>query len=268
MGRRWAKRPTRTDLRSDAARQSIGVTLFSGTAHFPLEALAYAVGFGVYRAQRRRAGDFLGDDVRWSLIVAAVLGAALGSKVLHHAADPVALVEHAREPLFWLGGKTIVGALLGGWFTVEWQKRRLGIVRATGDLYVVPLCVGIAIGRVGCLLSGVNDATHGSPTTLWWGMDLGDGVARHPTQLIEIVFVTGLGLWLARARTRRTGDLFLLFVASYLGFRFAVDFLKPIPRLAGLGGIQWACLAGVLWCARVAWRRDVRTIGAPTELRT
>ena len=41
--------------------------------------------------------------------------------------------------------------------------------RSTGDLFVVPLCVGTAIGRIGCFLSGLEDRTYGTPTSLPWG---------------------------------------------------------------------------------------------------
>jgi hypothetical protein len=46
-----------------------------------------------------------------------------------------------------IGAKTIAGALLGGWIAVEIQKRRAGIGEPTGDLFAVPLAIGIAIGR-------------------------------------------------------------------------------------------------------------------------
>ena len=81
-----------------------------------------------------------------------------------------------------LGGKTIVGGLIGGLVGVELVKLAMGIRRSTGDLYAPALAVAIAIGRIGCLLTGVADDTSGTPTSLPWGMDLGDGVSRHPTQ--------------------------------------------------------------------------------------
>jgi hypothetical protein len=45
------------------------------------------------------------------------------------------------------------------------------------------------------------------------------------------------------------GDRFRLFLASYLAFRLAVDFLKPDPPAIALGmsAIQWACVAGLLY---------------------
>ena len=71
----------------------------------------------------------------------------------------------------------MVGALLGGTVAVEWIKRRLGVTQRTGDLFAIPMCVAIAIGRLGCFFSGLGDHTFGSPTNLPWGVDFGDGIA-------------------------------------------------------------------------------------------
>ena len=85
-----------------------------------------------------------------------------------------------------------VGGLIGGLIAVEWTKRWLRVTIPTGDLLVVPLVAGIAIGRIGCFLTGLADRTYGLATGLPWGVDFGDGVLRHPTQIYEIVFLTGL----------------------------------------------------------------------------
>ena len=216
--------------------------------HAIFEALAYATGFWVYRRLRRHAGDPLGSSDRWAMIVAVVLGAVIGSKILHHLAHPDLLARHWREPLFLLGGKTIVGGLLGGLIAVEWTKKRKSIQRSTGDLYAIPLCVGIAIGRIGCFMAGVHDDTWGQPSDLAWAMDGGDGILRHPTPLYELVFLAILGwrLWRRSRWPHPEGDLFAAFMIAYLGFRFAIDFLKPREIIGGLGLIQWACLGGLL----------------------
>src|ERR1700687_941784 len=118
--------------------------------HWVFEALAYAVAFRLYLTLRRREGDPLDDDTRWWVIAAAAAGAAVGSKVLYWFEDPRLTLAHWHDPIFLMGGKTIVGALIGGLLAVEWIKHRLGITRRTGDLFALPLCVGIAIGRIGC----------------------------------------------------------------------------------------------------------------------
>lgn len=223
------------------------IGLFHPVMHPVFETLGYAGGFEAYRRARSRAGDRLPDEKRWIVIAAAAVGALIGSRVL-------GLLEEApHRGLAWHdfllpGGKTIVGGLLGGWAAVELAKWGAGIRSRTGDLFAVPLCVGIAIGRIGCFLAGLADDTYGTATSLPWGVDFGDGVRRHPTQVYEFVFLTviGAGLWWIGRRPHREGALFRWFLTAYLVWRFAIDFIKPEPVWHGLAVIQWACLAGLV----------------------
>lgn len=43
-------------------------------------------------------------------------------------------------------------------------------------------------------------------------------------------------------------------MVAYLGWRLAIDFLKPEVRIAGLGGIQWACVAMLIYYGRDIYR--------------
>jgi prolipoprotein diacylglyceryltransferase len=136
------------------------------------------------------------------------------------------------------------------------MKTRLGVVVATGDLLALPLTLGIAIGRVGCFLTGLADETYGAAATLPWGVDFGDGVPRHPTQLYEIAFLVLLGLVLVMRghRLAVVGDRFKLFMLAYLTFRVLVDLVKPAVHVGGLSMIQWACVAAIAYYARHAPR--------------
>jgi phosphatidylglycerol:prolipoprotein diacylglycerol transferase len=227
--------------------------------HFLFEALGYALAAGLYLKQRRRLGDPLPDDSRVALLVAAAVGAAVGSRLLFWLCEPRVTLAHARDLSYLAGGKTIVGALLGGLAAVEWTKRRAGVTVPTGDLYVLPLCAGMAVGRIGCFLAGPADHTAGTPTSLPWGIAWGDGVRRHPTALYEIVFLALLAwsLSVLASDRRRPGLAFALFLSAYLAFRLAVDFVKPEPPplWLGLSAIQIACVAGLGYYAVILPRR-------------
>jgi phosphatidylglycerol---prolipoprotein diacylglyceryl transferase len=220
--------------------------------HFVFESLAYFLGFRVYLWQRRRHGDAIDTGTRWSIVAAAIAGAAVGSKLLFWFENPALTWQHATDLVFLMSGKTIVGGLVGGLIGVELTKAALGVRQSTGDLFAVPLAIGAAIGRIGCFLTGLSDQTYGIATTLPWGVDFGDGVRRHPTQLYEAAFLVALAIVLVRASRRPhvNGDLFKGFMAGYLGLRLAVDTLKPEPHYAGLSSIQWVCLAVLLYYAR------------------
>jgi phosphatidylglycerol---prolipoprotein diacylglyceryl transferase len=248
--------------------------------HFFFEALSYVVAFIVYLALRRRVGDPIITPLRWAVVAAAVAGAALGSKLLYWLEDPQLTWHNLNNPTYLAGGKTIVGALAFGLITVELAKRYIGLHTSTGDLYAIPLALGIAIGRIGCFLTGLSDNTYGTPTNLPWAVNFGDGVPRHPTQLYEIVFLLILIpilyavltriVILSEGVTKRSavtaqskdlslnhqfvprrllpGDAFKVFMVAYMLFRLLCDFIKPYQRIfLGLGGIQWACVLLLLY---------------------
>jgi prolipoprotein diacylglyceryltransferase len=233
--------------------------------HIFFETLSYVIAVCVYLFLRRRFGDPISTPIRWAAVAAAVAGAALGSKILYLFEDPQLTWRNLNNPAYLMGGKTIVGALAFGLLTVELVKRYIGLRTSTGDLYAIPLALGIAIGRIGCFLTGLADNTYGNPTHLPWAIDFGDRTLRHPTQLYEILFLLLLIPLLyvalkkavvlsqppdARRLTPRfrPGDAFKLFMVAYMSFRLLIDFLKPYPRIfLGLGGIQWACLLILLY---------------------
>lgn len=220
--------------------------------HWFFETLAYAAAFRLYLTVRRYKGDALPDADRWWVIAGATMGAAVGSKLLYWFEDPRLTLQHLHDPAFLLGGKTIVGALAVALFSVELVKKQFEINTRTGDLFALPLCLGIAIGRVGCFLTGLEDHTAGIATSLPWGVNFGDAIPRHPTQLYEVLFVLALGafLWRQMNRPHVEGDLFKMFMVTYFAFRFLCDFLKPEVRVfARLSSIQWVCAAMLLYYA-------------------
>lgn len=237
---------------------------FDLSAHLVFETLAYFLGFQLFLFLRRRLpGESLPFEITAWILVGAVFGALAGSKLLAWLEHPHQYWSLRSDPQALFAGKTIVGGLLGGWLGVEVAKRFLRVHSRTGDLYALPLLLGIAVGRVGCFLTGLPDQTYGTATSLPWGVDFGDGIARHPTQLYESLFALLLGVVLFAIRgriARRSGDLFRIFLAGYLLFRFAVEWIKPSPKgYVGLSAIQIASLLGVIVCVIQLLRRSTLT---------
>ncbi|MBW8879940.1 MAG: prolipoprotein diacylglyceryl transferase [Asticcacaulis sp.] len=202
--------------------------------HLVFETLAYGVGFRLYLWLRKQ-GDRLDDRTRMTALVGAIVGAGLGSKLLGFAEHPELWQPALDNPIYLMAAKTILGGLLGGIIGVETAKAIAGVKASTGDLYVFPLIAAIAIGRIGCLLTGVSDGTWGDATHFILGFDAGDGVVRHPTPLYEIGFLIVLAgvLWQVRARfILQNGDLFKLFIMAYCAWRFLIEFLKPVTTSA------------------------------------
>jgi len=134
-------------------------------------------------------------------------------------------------------GHSIAGAICGAIILIELYKTLAGIRGSTGLQFVAPLAAGIAVGRVGCFLAGLPDYTYGTPTTLPWGVDFGDGVHRHPVQLYEsFAMLSFLVVFLREIAQRneyvlRQGSY--LFVGWYALQRFMWEFLKPYPAVVG-----------------------------------
>ena len=217
--------------------------------HWVFEGLAYAVGV-IWIGVGRRFGDVLDRGARWSIVAAALAGGFIGSRILASVENPFALsaVDSFQAAA---AAKTIVGGLAGGLIAVEWTKRLKGIQIATGDLLTLPLIAGMAIGRIGCFLSGLEDQSYGVPTAVPWSVDFGDGIGRHPTQLYEIAFLCGVGALIVLRGDRLTiaGDRFKLFAVAYMTWRVLVDFIKPGVHVGGLTMIQWVCVAVVAFYA-------------------
>jgi prolipoprotein diacylglyceryltransferase len=229
--------------------------------HTLFETTAYAAGFRLFLRERRRSALPALADRESSLAigVGAILGAALGAKIAYWLYDPAYAFSGFPDWKHLLGGKSIIGALLGGLAGVETAKKLDGVHGSTGDAFVRPLMLGMAIGRIGCFLSGLDDHTAGNPTSLPWGVDFGDGVPRHPTQLYEVLFLALWATLLARRgdRLSRPGDRFRAFMAGYLAYRLCIESIRPVPLhyFGALSGLQLLCVAGLLY-----YHRDIPRI--------
>ena len=210
--------------------------------------MAFFAAFRYYTYLRKQTNDTISNSNRLSIILGAILGALFGSRLIGFLENP--LIEFSfTNFMLLLNTKSIMGGLFGGLIGVETAKKRIGETQSSGDLFTFPIILGIMTGRIGCFLSGINEFTYGNSTTFWTGMDLGDGVLRHPIALYDIVFLLFLWLFLQKIKPytqKESGLQFKLFMLLYFGFRFGIEFIKPnIFYMAGLSSIQWLCV--VCW---------------------
>jgi phosphatidylglycerol:prolipoprotein diacylglycerol transferase len=187
-------------------------------------------------------------------IAALVFGAGVGA-VLFGSAN------------LWLAhlpgvARSIEGAIFGGIAAVELYKRMAGVTVRTGARFALPLAVGVAVGRIGCFFSGLDDFTHGTPTTLPWGHDFGDGIARHPVQLYEsaamALFLAAYLIGLKRRSPWAIRRGFYAMCIVYGVQRFAWEFLKPYPPVLGPLNIFHVLCGGLAIYGWVYWRGDVQ----------
>ncbi len=228
--------------------------------HLVLEYLAFFLGFRYYITLRRNTDDHISSSNRLSIILGAILGALIGSRLVGVLENP--LIEFSQKNLIeLLNTKTIMGGLFGGLLGVELAKKIIGEKKSSGDLFVLPIIFGIFIGRIGCFLSGIKEFTYGKVTKSVFGMDLGDGLMRHPTSLYELVFLVVLffGLkWIKKNIELKNGELFKLFMLLYFGFRFFIEFLKPnVFYLFGLSTIQLLCVICWLYYSKFIIQKTI-----------
>jgi phosphatidylglycerol:prolipoprotein diacylglycerol transferase len=206
-------------------------------AYPALMGVAVATGVLVSRRTQKPLGLSWGE--RLAIALGAFCGGMLGAKLPFVLLDWDGLLSGAA----WFdSGKTLVLGLVGGYFGVEAAKWALHIRVKTGDSFAVPVAAAIAVGRLACFSAG---CCYGTPTDLPWGVDFGDGLRRHPTQLYEFGFhfscAVILALLLGRGLFR--GQLVKLYILTYLAYRFATEFIRPEPKLwLGLSVYQWAIL--------------------------
>jgi len=199
--------------------------------------LGVLAAFVSFRVEARRRGVWGDERLLWIVAGALVCG-ALGAKAAtawHYAAvtGDTSLVGLAVR-----GGRSILGGLAGAYAGVVVTRRLVGYRRRTGDLFAPGVALGMAIGRVGCLLS----EPPGTPTDLPWGVRLTPAEAAaipgcpawcadrplHPSFVYEILFQLAAFAVLLRARPHltRDGDLFKLYLLGYAVFRFLVEFVR------------------------------------------
>lgn len=217
----------------------------------------------VFAVEARRRGQT--DERLAFVILGAVVGGAIFMRMgtwLQH----VDLRDNASLAEQWLyGNRSILGGLVGAWLGVHVAKRLTGYRSRTGDLFAPAVALGMAVGRVGCLLT----EAPGTPTAGGWGITLDDAAAArtgapaevglHPSFVYEIVFhlvaFAVLWLWL-RHRSLPPGESFVWYVGAYGVFRFLVEFVRGNDvAWEGLTRPQLFLLATVpLVLARIAFQ--------------
>lgn len=149
-----------------------------------------------------------------------ILWAIIGSRMAYVLQDISYYRHHLLDILkIWQGGLVFSGGLLIAALAMVWYLRHhLLPFWKVGDLFAPAVCIGQAIGWIGCFMAG---CCYGTPTDLPWGVVFTDphtlaprNIPLHPTQLYAsvsdiIIFVVLLVL---RAKKKFEGQVFLWFL--------------------------------------------------------
>lgn len=210
-------------------------------------ALAFLTGFWI--TAKRMEEEGLDPELASTLLVYAMFGGLLGSK-LYYAID-VGLRTGApfSELFFSRAGITWYGGLLGGTLACYIGARIHRVSFLTlANCSATTLAVGQALGRVGCFLVGDD---YGRPTDLPWAVAFPQGAPPtdkpvHPTQLYEVAWLLPVAafLWWRRKRSPFVFGEYL--IANGAG-RMVIEQWRVNPEVAlGLTEPQWIGVALVV----------------------
>lgn len=191
-------------------------------------ALGVLAGMQAVLAEARRYG-WNQDDMS-KLSVWTFLMGLLGSRVVYiltRLGDPYVdtweLIFNVRAGFVFYGG------FIASWLFLIWYVRRKKLpFWAVLDTFCLGICIGLAMGRVGCFLGG---CCYGVPTTLPWGAVM-KGESHlgplHPVQLYEFLFLVAFFafLWWRRKRKAFEGEILALFIGGYAIARYALEFWR------------------------------------------
>lgn len=214
----------------------------------------------VFLVEARRRGR--SADERLVLIV---LGALVGGAVMMRLgtwAQHVDLRDNASLVEQWAyGNRSILGGLVGAWLGVHVAKRLTRYPLRTGDLFAPAVAAGLAVGRIGCLLSEPSRSGQTNWSFAW-------EIAFHAAAFAV--------LWgVLRHRPLPPGTTFVWYVAAYGAFRFAIEFWRGNDVAWHLGSLALtrpqlflACtvpllLARITYAAR---RGDYRAAPEPARV--
>jgi phosphatidylglycerol:prolipoprotein diacylglycerol transferase len=208
------------------------------TWHGLFTALGVVVGVFMAAFLARRAG--IDEDTIYNMALCLVVGGIIGARalyVLEHFGD----FQDDLAEVFAIqtGGISIYGALFGGTLgAVAYAAwRRLPRWGAMADAAAIGAILGMAVGRVGCLINGdiFGRATDWSIGLVYTHSDspsyyaLPSELAQHPVTAYEIagdLAIFALLLFVLRRVFKRDGMIFFAWVFLYAALRFGVSFLR------------------------------------------
>jgi phosphatidylglycerol:prolipoprotein diacylglycerol transferase len=229
--------------------------------HGVLTALGVVCGVGVAAFFARRAG--FNEDTIYNTALALVIGGIIGARALFVLEN---LDQFEDDPLdvfaINAGGISIYGALVGGMIGASAYAgwRRLPCIAAMADVAALGAIIGMAVGRVGCLLLGDIFAkttdwpigvlyTHSDSPSYPRFTAVDPQLAQHPVVAYEIAgdLLIFVALFVLYRVLKRDGMVFWAWVFLYGAMRFGISFLREDDIvLVGLRTAQLIALGAMI----------------------
>lgn len=227
-----------------------GVKIYS---YGVMVALAFLLGFALIAKRAQAAGEKL-DDYTEALIWFIISGIG-GARLFYFIWFPHVFLKNPlgallnQGGLVWYGG--VIGVLMA---TITYTRlKKISLLRF-GDIVAPAAVLGLAIGRIGCLLSG---CCYGAPCSLPWAIRYPHthetlGLPVHPAPLYETALMLIACWWLTRLDKTKPFEGFTLawfFILAGIT-RFSLEFVRGDKLVwthaMELSASQWVSIAGIL----------------------
>ena len=202
--------------------------------------LFYVLGFVMayfiidYFAKKKKISlskDNIADFLLY-IIIGTVLGARVFYVIIYNL--PFYLSNPFEIIAVWHGGLSFHGGLTGAVIAAFYFCKRKKIdFYEIADITVIPLALGLALGRIG---NFINGELYGRITNVPWAVRFPDAEGfRHPSQIYASFkdFLIFIVLWKLSDKKLPKGFIFWLFVAMYSALRFIVEFFRQPDEQLG-----------------------------------
>lgn len=217
-------------------------------------ALAFMVSlFWIYQ-RAKSAGENLDLYMEFApwLMISAIIGARLFYILFfpqEFFADPLGVLL-GQGGLVWYGG--MIGVILAALTFTHFKKLNLFHL---GDIVAPPAALGLAIGRIGCLMAG---CCYGAPCHAPWAIHYPAGHptfphAVHPAPLYEsgLTVIVALILALIYKRQQFPGQTMSAFMIGYGIVRFVLEYIRG-DRLVWLQSLNLSASQIISLCGIIA----------------
>lgn len=171
-----------------------------------------------------------------------IFGAFIGARILNYILFNSSYNSFLEIFKIWQGGLEISGgfisAFIFGYIYIKTNKLNFW---KTADLTIIPVVLGITLGRIGCI---IGDGGHlGKQTRFFLGTQVNNQIL-HYTAVYSFIAMLVLFLILLYLKSKNLFKGFLFaFTLIYYGItRFLIDFTRADPTYLGLTFAQYTCI--------------------------
>lgn len=214
------------------------------------------IGFGFATAYliscRRAAKKHLSEDILWGILLCALAGAVIGTRLLYYIVSIPQIIQNPSILWNFKNGYVVYGGIIFGvlFGYLYCRKKHVSFLRYF-DLVMPSVSVAQGFGRIGCFFAG---CCYGRQTDSWFHITYthSDFAPNHisliPTQLLSSAgnfMIAGILFWYS-TKTAKDGMVGAMYMILYSIGRFVIEIFRNDFR-GELGGLSTSQLISILF---------------------